>query len=512
MRTRWHMDADVVVIGLGAAGAAAAITAHDGGARVLVLEKQEREKVVSNSSMAGGSFICPNDVHEARRYMESLCRVGADLYWTDPDVLQTWAQYTSGNKAWVEGMGVTGVTLARRGGEYKLPGYESIDIYRPGDMGGFGLMHLLCRQVKTRGIQVMHHTRALKLLTDAKGEVSGVCATTGGEGAKPVNIKSRRAVILTTGGFEFDEEMKLQFLKVYPTYFLGTPANTGDGIRMALGVGAHLWHMNCCSARLVMKFPDLAVALNPVFGGKDWSSPWRETELAAETRGGREGESNEAPSGVGYIMVDQTGKRYARETFKPHSFYYELTGFDSQKAFYPRVPSYWIFDRKRLDDGPLVRTGSGGAGPAGFYRWSEDNREELDRGWIIKGNTVKELADRAGLDPACLAETIHRYNESCKQGKDVDFGRQRSTLVPLDTGPYYAVKLWPGGPNTQGGPQRNSRAQVVRSDGKPVPRLYSAGELGSIYGMLYPAGGGNLAECFAFGRIAGENASSESPL
>jgi predicted oxidoreductase len=136
----------------------------------------------------------------------------------------------------------------------------------------------------------------------------------------------------------------------------------------------------------------------------------------------------------------------------------------------------------------------------------------VERGWIIKGNTVNELADRAGLDPASLAETVHRYNESCRQGKDVQFGRQPSTLVPLDTGPYYAVKLWPGGPNTQGGPQRNSRAQIVRSDGKPVPRLYSAGELGSIYGMLYPAGGGNLAECFAFGRIAGENASQEDPL
>jgi len=121
LRNRWHMDADVVVVGLGAAGAAAAITAHDGGARVLVLEKQEQEKVVSNSSMAGGSFICPNDVRESRRYMESLCKVGADLYWTDPDVLRTWAEYTSENKEWIEGMGGTGVTLVRRGGNTNCP-------------------------------------------------------------------------------------------------------------------------------------------------------------------------------------------------------------------------------------------------------------------------------------------------------------------------------------------------------------------------------------------------------
>jgi succinate dehydrogenase/fumarate reductase flavoprotein subunit len=505
------MEADVIIIGLGAAGAVAAITAHDAGTRVLVLEKQEQEKVVSNSSMSGGSFICPSDVREAKRYMESLCKVGADLYWTDPDILQTWAQYTSGNKAWVEGMGGTGVTLARKGGEYKLPGYESIEIYRPGDMGGFGFMQLLCREVKSRGIQVMHRTRATKLLTNSKGEVLGVCAGSGDDGKTLINLRSRRAVILATGGFEFDEGMKLQFLKVYPTYFLGTPANTGDGIRMALGVGAHLWHMNCCSARLVMKFPDLAVALNPVFGGKDWASPWRETELATETKGGGAG-SNETRSGVGYIIVDRTGKRYARETFKPHSFYYELTGFDSQKAFYPRVPSYWIFDQKRLDDGPLVRTGSGGAGPAGFHRWSEDNREEVERGWIKQGETLHSLALQVELDPHALTETVTHYNLCCREGEDRAFGRSPATLVPLDTPPYFAVELWPGGPNTQGGPQRNSRAQVVRSDGEPVPRLYSAGELGSIYGMLYPAGGGNLAECIAFGRIAGEHASHEHPL
>ena len=82
-------------------------------------------------------------------------------------------------------------------------------------------------------------------------------------------------------------------------------------------------------------------------------------------------------------------------------------------------------------------------------------------------------------------------------------------MIPLDSPPFYAVRLFPGGPNTQGGPRRNSKAQVLNPFGKPVPSLYAAGECGSIYGMLYPMAGGNLAECIIFGRIAAENAIQE---
>jgi predicted oxidoreductase len=83
-------------------------------------------------------------------------------------------------------------------------------------------------------------------------------------------------------------------------------------------------------------------------------------------------------------------------------------------------------------------------------------------------------------------------------------------MVPVDTAPYYAMQLWPGLNNTLGGPRRNARAEIVGLDGKAIPRLFSAGELGSIY-VLYPQGGANLGECIAFGRIAGENASDLEP-
>ena len=137
-----------------------------------------------------------------------------------------------------------------------------------------------------------------------------------------------------------------------------------------------------------------------------------------------------------------------------------------------------------MNDGSIVRQWVGPTGPAHLCSWSDDNSEELERGWIKCADTLRELAVRLGMDPQTLIETISNYNLYCKHGEDAECNRQPDTLIPLDKPPYYAVELWPGGANTQGGPRRNGRAQVLRADGTPITRLYSAGEMGSIYGML----------------------------
>ena len=131
---------------------------------------------------------------------------------------------------------------------------------------------------------------------------------------------------------------------------------------------------------------------------------------------------------------------------------------------------------------------------------------ELKKGWIISGKTVTELASNIGVATATLKNTVQLWNRYCQDGKDPDFGRDPLELTPLDSPPFYAIRLFPGGSNTQGGPRRNSKAQIVNPFGDPIPGLYAAGECGSVYGMLYPAGGCNLAECITFGRIAAENA------
>jgi 3-oxosteroid 1-dehydrogenase len=204
-----------------------------------------------------------------------------------------------------------------------------------------------------------------------------------------------------------------------------------------------------------------------------------------------------------------------------HSFGYELTNYDSYSMCYPKIPCYWIFDEKRRASGPLA-SHNGVCNPPGgimgdfYYIWSSDNQKEIDRGWIMRANSIDQLAktiledsDNGGLmSPGSLKAAIKRYNEHCRSGEDPDFRKHKKWLQPIEDAPFYAVKLWPGGPNTQGGPKRNASGQILRTDNKPIPGLYSAGELGSFWGMLYQ-GGGNIADCIAFGRIAGANAAAE---
>jgi hypothetical protein len=104
---------------------------------------------------------------------------------------------------------------------------------------------------------------------------------------------------------------------------------------------------------------------------------------------------------------------------------------------------------------------------------------------------------------------VQRWNKNCESKTDPEFGRNKM-LVPFGKGPYYAIELSPSMLNTQGGPRRNERGQIVRPDDSPIPRLYSAGEMGSLYSYLYQ-GTGNIGEAFAFGRITARNAVAEKP-
>ena len=172
---------------------------------------------------------------------------------------------------------------------------------------------------------------------------------------------------------------------------------------------------------------------------------------------------------------------------------------------------FLIFDHALFSAGPLYdkHPSHGWTQIIERYQWSEDNSAELAKGWIRTAETLASLAVAVGLDPDTLVDTVNRWNRHCDPKHDPDFGRTLM-LAPIVTGPFYAVELSPSMLNTQGGPRRNEKAQIVRPDGTPIARLYSAGELGSIYSYLYQ-GTGNIGECLAFGRVSGRNAAAETP-
>jgi hypothetical protein len=172
---------------------------------------------------------------------------------------------------------------------------------------------------------------------------------------------------------------------------------------------------------------------------------------------------------------------------------------------------FLIFDHTLFAAGPLYdkHPSHGWTQIIERYDWSEDNRAELAKGWIKAAVSLADLASVVGLDPATLADTVSRWNNYCAAKFDPDFGRSLM-MAPIVNGPFYAIELSPSMLNTQGGPRRNEKAQIVRPDGTPIARLYSAGELGSIYSYLYQ-GTGNIGECLAFGRVSGRNAAAEAP-
>ncbi|MFH1159140.1 MAG: FAD-dependent oxidoreductase [Pseudomonadota bacterium] len=491
---KWDKAIDIVVVGYGMAGAVAAITAHGEGTSVMIVEKQNAESHCSPSSLSGGLFVSSTDVKGATDYLLALNRAGEGIGWSDPDSIRVLAEYSARNSDWIQNLGGKVVFLCKTAEHPQLPGAGSIELWEYRGKG-LRMMQFMYQQVKTRKIDVQYQTAAERLLTDENGRVVGVSAIRQVGGRKRrMNIRAAKAVILCSGGFEANEEMKLQYLKVYPSYFTGGTANTGDGIKMAQEVGADLWHMNCVSARLVAKFDDFPASFAIGFGGKNWS---RHQLLGIKEK-----------AVAGYVLVDKYGRRYTSEDFKGHAVYYELTHFDTHRLEYPRVPSYYVFDQKRMEAGALCTGGI--SGPHQIYKWSQDNAAELRKGWIVSGRTVSELAGKIGVTASMLKETVQGWNRHCAAGHDAEFDRDPLGLIPLDTPPFYAVKLFPGGPNTQGGPRRNSRAQVMTPFGEPIPGLFAAGECGSVYGMLYPVAGGNLAECIAFGRIAAENAVQET--
>ncbi len=228
-----------------------------------------------------------------------------------------------------------------------------------------------------------------------------------------------------------------------------------------------------------------------------------------------------------YVFVNKYGQRFMNEAKgMGHDIEHKpVTDFDSVAVEYPNLPFFMVFDETQMKAGPLsprqARTNTQTSYNTVHekYIWSNDNSVELAKGWIVKGDTISELAakisgvDPSGytvaVDPAGLEETVSKYNEYCAAGEDLDFARPVNRMEPILTPPFYAVEMSLTSINTQGGPVRNKYYQTINTEGKPIPRLYNVGEFGSINGFVYVSG--NIAEALTSGRVAGRHAVALTP-
>ena len=215
---------------------------------------------------------------------------------------------------------------------------------------------------------------------------------------------------------------------------------------------------------------------------------------------------NFSMAGKSWIEVCADNKRFYNESaayhrqhmkFKEYGHYVDLP---HDRA----LPVDLIFDEKTRTAGAIVTKWLSWPITTEGYVWSDDNSEEVAKGWIIKADTIEELAEKLGRDPEALKATIDDYNAGCKSGRD-EFGRSVETMEPIDTAPFYAVGITPTLVATTGGAERNVKAQVLDWNDNPIPNLYEAGELGSYVSNLYQ-NGMFLAEAIATGRAAADTA------
>jgi succinate dehydrogenase/fumarate reductase flavoprotein subunit len=482
---QWDAEADVVVVGFGAAGVAASVTAYDLGADVVILEKAPEGEEGGNTRVAGQGYLNTSSAEEAASYLAALC----GPYTVPQAIVEVWADEMCRNNAWLESLGGDPQEHQHPpvGIEFPdLPGAGCVHKFHDGPTYGYSYTwQRFERLVRDRPIPVLYETPAKELIQNPlTGEILGVRARRRDE---PICVKARRAVVLTCGGFENNQEMIRNYLPGIPyCYTSGSPHNEGDGIAMAMSVGADLWHMNnYAGPSMALKVPEIRTTFS-----------MQALHFSKVMPGGM-------------IVVGPDARRFADEKFKTRHGKIPVNG--RWLPLSTPCPMFLIVDHTLFSAGPLYdkHPSHGWTQIIERYEWSPDNRAELAKGWIKTADSVPGLAEALELDPAALSETVRRWNRCCEEGRDADFGRTLM-LAPIADGPFYAVELSPSMLNTQGGPRRNEKGQVVRPDGTPIPRLYSAGELGSIYSYLYQ-GTGNIGECLAFGRVSGRNAAAEAP-
>jgi len=510
----------LVVVGSGAAGMACAVAAARAGAQVTVLDAAP--VLGGTTAVSGGAIWVPanpwaaaqgvdDSAEEARAYLRVLALGDVDEALADAYVaraaptigaieaatalrweMQTgWPDY----HAELEGAKLEGRSLeigavavdARARDRVRPDPYrvapitvneerspsppDATEIARREDAGivarGRGLIAGLNQALHELGGEVRCDARVEQLVVSS-GAVTGVIAA--GE-------RYDGQVVLTTGGFEREPRLVRRFLRGPMSAPGGAPLNRGDGLSMGMRLGAAVANMSEAWWCAALGVPGETIDGAPFF---------RMLFLDLGAPGG--------------IMVDARGRRFANEAANYNDFGRTLHEIDPSDYRCVRAPSWLVFDatRRAAQIGPLA--------PA-----------QPDPEWLQREGTLEALAQRMGVPPDALVETVERFNGHAAQGADRDFARGSysfdrfsagsAELRPLCEPPFYAVPVLPGCLGTKGGLKIDAHGRVLRDDGEPIEGLFAAGNAtASPFGCAYPGGGATIGPALVFGWLAGEAA------
>lgn len=440
------VNADVVVIGGGGAGMSAAILVKQAGLNVVIIEKMAM--LGGNSSKATGGMNAAQTKYQAAlgiqdsvdTFTQDTLKGGGNI--ADGSLVSILAQSSSAAVDWLESIGAPLPKVSFSGGA------TNQRIHQPADGSAVGtyLVAAFEKQIKELNIPVYFNTKALELITNAQGGVTGVKA----ESSDKTYTFNGKAVILATGGFGANEAMYAKYrpeLKGFVT--TNSPGATGDGIVMAENAGAALVDID-------------QIQIHPTVEQK--------TSIMV----------TEAVRGDGAILVNSEGKRFVNEM--------DLRSVVSAAEIaQPGGYAYIIFDQR-------LRSGL------------KAIESYANAGIVTEGATAGELAGKLGVNAAALDSTLAAWNAAVAAKKDAAFSRATGMEKDLSQAPFYAIKIAPGVHHTMGGVKINTNAQVLAASGTPIAGLFAAGEVtGGIHGNNR-IGGNAVADIVIFGRIAGNSA------
>ncbi|MDO4493057.1 MAG: FAD-dependent oxidoreductase [Clostridia bacterium] len=448
-------DVDIVVVGAGAAGLAAARTAQEAGANVILLEKLG--VTGGSTARSGGKILGAGTPWQEKQGFEDTPELMTEYLMSfdkdgimDRELVSFFAENSAANIEW----------LVERGTEIQdvEPIHSSLTPWRVHNvMGGGGMTDghggwftaPLTSLYEKEGGVILYNTQATELLTDGNGTVTGVLAVHPDGTTVTVNAKN---VILTTGGYAHNEEMIVDQYGdfMYTNLYSGVPmTNVGDGLIMAEAIGAK--NTKAPGLQLVYCSYDCYAGINEESG----------------------------------LIVTDTGDRVVNEwTYQSHV----ANALADAKSHF----GFYIAAKK---DGYAVE-------PYPMIQWGVTMEQ------VPHAATIEELATLIGMEPEKLAATVARYNELCAAGEDADFGKPAEFMIPVEGDEYYAFRMTPGSSVTFGGLSIDKDAHVLDVNDKPIPGLYAAGEVAftGLFDAEYPCCGMAIGSAVWFGRTAAGNA------